>query len=143
MSENKTGNREYKDNAFRLLFGNEIKSAELYNAIKGTDYAPNVLKMNTIQNPLYYGGLRNDVSFTIEDKFEFLQKHGGEIVSIMNMEWNWDDAKRVWGEEGREKGKEEIAVNLLDILDIETIAEKTKLSINRVRELKELHDRGY
>ena len=33
--------------------------------------------------------------------YEFLLKYGGEIVSILNMEWNIDDALRVRGEEQR------------------------------------------
>jgi len=85
MSDNITGNREYKDNVFRLLFGEEIKSAELYNAIKGTDYSPNVLKMNTIQNPLYRGGIRNDISFTVEDKFVILFEHQSTINPNMGL----------------------------------------------------------
>ena len=85
MSDNITGNREYKDNVFRLLFGDESKSAELYNAIKGTNYTPNVLKMNTIQNPLYYGGLRNDVSFTVEDKLVILLEHQSTINPNMGL----------------------------------------------------------
>ena len=45
MGENLSGNREYKDSVFRLLFGSEDKSAEIYNAIKGTDYKPEAVKM--------------------------------------------------------------------------------------------------
>lgn len=85
MSDNIVGNREYKDNVFRLLFGDENKSAELYNAIKGTDYAPNVLKMNTVQNPLYRGGFRNDVSFTINDTFVILFEHQSTINPNMGL----------------------------------------------------------
>jgi predicted transposase/invertase (TIGR01784 family) len=85
MSNENAGNREYKDNVFRLLFGGEDKSAELYNAIKGTNYTPNVLKMNTLQNPLYYGGLRNDVSFTVEDKFVILFEHQSSLSPNMGL----------------------------------------------------------
>ena len=55
---------------------------------------------------------------------------------MLNMEWNFDDALRVRENDGRENAKEKIAEKLLDILDIETIAEKTELSIERVLELK-------
>jgi hypothetical protein len=68
---------------------------------------------------------------------DFLEKHGGEVVNILFREWNLDDALEVRGEERAE----EIAESLLDILDVKTIAEKTKLSIKRVLELKEMHDR--
>jgi len=44
-------------------------------------------------------------------------------------------------EEGREEGKKEkaveIAKNLLDVLDDETIAKKTGLSIEEIRELRD------
>ena len=85
MCKEITGNREYKDNVFRLLFGDESKSAELYNAIKGTNYAPNVLKMNTIQNPFFFGVFRNDVSFTVEDKLIVLFEHNSSINPNMGL----------------------------------------------------------
>ena len=85
MCKEITGNREYKDNIFRLLFGEESKSAELYNAIKGTNYAPNLLKMNTIQNPFFFGTLRNDVSFTIEDRLIVLFEHNSSINPNMGL----------------------------------------------------------
>ena len=69
MSDNISGNREFKDNVFRLLFGSESNSAELYNAINGTNYTAEAITINKLQNPLYYGDLRNDLSFVIENKF--------------------------------------------------------------------------
>jgi len=72
---------------------------------------------------------------------EFLEKHGGDVMGILSREWNFDDALRVREEETREDTQEEIAVKLLDVLDIETIAEKTAIPIERVRELKEKHKR--
>ena len=68
---------------------------------------------------------------------EFLEKHGGEVVSILNREWNWDEALEVRAEEAKEDRSEEIAQNLFDVLDVETIAEKTKLSLGRIIKLKE------
>ena len=68
MSSEVTANGVCKDNIFRMLFNNQSKAAELYNAIKGTNYAPDALSMNTIENPLSLGTLLNDVSFTVEDK---------------------------------------------------------------------------
>ena len=85
MSSEITGNREYRDNVFRLLFGEENKSAELYNAIKGTRYAPSALSMNTLQNALYYGSLRNDVSFTVEDKLVILLEHQTTVNPNMGL----------------------------------------------------------
>ena len=57
---------------------------------------------------------------------------------MSNYEWNWDDAKRVWLEEERE----DLAEKLLDVLDVETIAEKTKLSVKKVQEIKKRHEQN-
>jgi len=84
MSKKIEGNREYKDNVFRLLFGDESKSAELYNAINGTNYTSNEVIMNTLQNPLFVG-LRNDISFTIENKFIILIEHQSSINPNMGL----------------------------------------------------------
>ena len=82
--------------------------------------------------------LHKAVEYCIKNNIlrEFLEENGGEIVSILNMEWNLDDAIRVRVEETAE----DIAEKLLDVLDIETIAEKTNLSVERVRELKKEHE---
>ena len=84
MSNKNTVNRVYKDNVFRLLFGEENKSAELYNAIKGTNYDAKAIIMNTLQNPLFVG-LRNDISFTVEDKFIILIEHQSSINPNMGL----------------------------------------------------------
>jgi len=55
MCKKATGNREYKDSVFRLLFADEAKAAELYNAIRGTNYTADAVKMNTLQNPFFFG----------------------------------------------------------------------------------------
>jgi predicted transposase/invertase (TIGR01784 family) len=85
MYKKVTGNREYKDNVFRLLFGDEVKSAELYNAIKGTNYTADTIKMNTLQNPFFFGDFRNDISFTVEDKLIILIEHQSSVNPNMGL----------------------------------------------------------
>ena len=72
-------NKEYNDNVFRLLFKDENKSVELYNAINGTNYDANAVSMNILQSPLFFGTLRNDISFTLDDKFVILIEHQSTI----------------------------------------------------------------
>ena len=36
----------------------------------------------------------------------FLEEHGSEVVNMLLEEWNWEEAKEVWWEEGRESGLE-------------------------------------
>ena len=85
MCKKLTGDREYKDNIFRLLFGNEDKSVELYNAINGTNYTPDAIKMNMLQNPFFFGPFRNDVSFMIGDKLIVLFEHNSSINPNMGL----------------------------------------------------------
>jgi len=71
-----------------------------------------------------------------------------EVFNMLTAEYDLDTALKVSKEEGieigREKGKIEgkieIAKNLIDILDINTIAEKTGLSIDIIRKLIEDKD---
>ena len=68
---------------------------------------------------------------------------------MLNVEFNLDDAQRIWKEEGMkrgmkegmEKSKEEIAINLLrENLPIDLIAKSTGLTIKRIDELKKERD---
>ena len=85
MCKKTDGNREYKDSVFRLLFGNEDKSIELYNAIRGTAYKVDTIKINTIQNPFFFRTLRNDLSFTVEDKLIILLEHQSSLSPNMGL----------------------------------------------------------
>jgi len=38
---------------------------------------------------------------------DFLKKHSSEVLNMLTAEWNIEDAKKVWLEEGREEGREE------------------------------------
>lgn len=52
-------------------------------------------------------------------------------------EAEWEEVKEKSYEEGEEKTKKEIAKNLLDVLDVETISKKTGLSKEEIEKLKE------
>jgi len=73
---------------------------------------------------------------------KFLERHGSDVINMLSMEFNLDDAKRVWRKDAIMAEKERMAEKLLDILDIETIAEKTELSIEKVQELKNKHTKA-
>jgi predicted transposase/invertase (TIGR01784 family) len=63
---------------------------------------------------------------------EFLEKYGGEVVTILSREWSLDEAKEVWAEEERE----EIAKKLLRRgTPLNFIAEDTGLSIEKIEEI--------
>ena len=61
-------------------------------------------------------------------------------MSILDIEWNWDDALRVWGEEeaakAREKLAEEMAIEMLSENEpVEKIIKYTKLTEEKILEL--------
>ncbi len=87
---------------------------------------------------------------------EFLQQHEGEVVDMVNFEWNQKDFEEASFEEGmerglvrgraegmehgREQGKVDIVLEMLrDKLPLETIARISKFSTERVQELGRMH----
>jgi predicted transposase YdaD len=75
---------------------------------------------------------------------EFLEQHSTEVFNMLITEWNTEEAKEVWYEEGLEKGlekgiekgREEIAKNALaEGLPIETIRKITGLDIETIKNL--------
>jgi predicted transposase/invertase (TIGR01784 family) len=37
----------------------------------------------------------------------FLEAHATEVMNMLLTEWNWDDAKEIWFEEGWDEGRKE------------------------------------
>jgi predicted transposase/invertase (TIGR01784 family) len=67
---------------------------------------------------------------------EFLEKYGGEIVTILSREWSLDEAREVWEEEAVEKAMEKVAKKLLQRgTPLNFIAEDTGLSIEKIEEI--------
>ncbi len=71
---------------------------------------------------------------------EFLENNASEVINMLYTEFDINVAKEVWQEEAKEEGRQEgikeIAKSLLDILDVETIARKTGLTIQEIKNLK-------
>ncbi|MBQ7501629.1 hypothetical protein IJT93_02795 [bacterium] len=76
MSES-TGNNQYRDRLFKFIFGNpENKewTLSLYNAVNGSHYTDaDAIRLNTIETAVYMG-MRNDVSFLIDDTISFYEQ---------------------------------------------------------------------
>ena len=71
--------------------------------------------------------------------------HSEEFFDMLALEWNLDDAKQAWFEDGVERGMEQgietIALNMLRMgMTVDKIHEATKLSPERIKKLAE--DRG-
>jgi hypothetical protein len=55
---------------------------------------------------------------------EFLETHATEVINMLMTEWNWDDAKEVWFEEGREEGQNQVLTLLEQGYTLEQIKAK-------------------
>ena len=72
-------NREHKDSVFRLLFSKPEILRNLYSAIEGIELPPDVtIDINTISGVLVKG-MRNDISFIIDDRLVVLIEHQSTI----------------------------------------------------------------
>jgi predicted transposase YdaD len=59
------------------------------------------------------------------------------MTVFLTTEWNLDDAKQVWYEEGMEKGREETARNALaQGLSIEIVQKITGLNMDTIKSLQ-------
>ena len=68
--------RNYKDSLFRMVFREKAELLSLYNAMNGTAYDdPEDLTVTTIEDVLYMG-LKNDISFLIEDVMNLYEGQG-------------------------------------------------------------------
>jgi len=76
-------NREYKSTLFSKLFSDKDNLRELYNAIADTDYGKDTpVEFSTLEDVLLKG-IKNDISFTIDNKFVILLEHQSTINNNM------------------------------------------------------------
>ena len=82
-------NRTYKDSVFRLIFNNEEKMLELYNALFDTSYPQGTpVDVNTIEEALYMSD-KNDISFTIDNTYLVITEHQSTINPNMPLRDLW------------------------------------------------------
>jgi predicted transposase YdaD len=68
---------------------------------------------------------------------EFFERNATEVMNMLMTEWNIEDAKKVWYEEGMERGMEEAARNALaQGASIEFIQKITGLDIETIMKLQ-------
>ena len=76
-------NRRYKDTLFSELFSEPDRLRELYNALADTDYGEDTpVEINTLEN-VFFKDLKNDVSFTIGEKYVVLLEHQSTVNANM------------------------------------------------------------
>ena len=73
-------NREYKATLFSELFSEPTRLRELYNALSDTDYGEDTpVEINTLED-VFFNDVKNDVSFTIDNKYVVLLEHQSTII---------------------------------------------------------------
>jgi len=76
-------NREYKATLFSELFSEPGRLRELYNALADTDYDEDTpVEINTLED-VFFNDVKNDVSFTIDNRYVVLLEHQSTINSNM------------------------------------------------------------
>ena len=76
-------NREYKSTLFSELFSEPQTLRELYNALADTNYGEDtIIEINTLESA-FFNDIRNDVSFTIDNKYVVLLEHQSTINANM------------------------------------------------------------
>ncbi|MCL2820896.1 MAG: Rpn family recombination-promoting nuclease/putative transposase [Oscillospiraceae bacterium] len=76
-------NREYKSTLFSKLFSDTDNLRELYNAIADTDYGKDTpVEISTLEDVLFKG-IKNDISFTIDNRFVVLLEHQSTVSNNM------------------------------------------------------------
>ena len=67
---------------------------------------------------------------------DYLVEHSEEVFNMLALEWNLDDAKQAWFEDGMEQGIESVAIKMLRRgRPFDEIHEDTGLSLQRIQEL--------
>jgi len=68
---------------------------------------------------------------------QFLETHSAEVFNMLLTEWNLEEAKIAWHEEGREEGLEKVARNALTKgLPLDVIHEITGLDIQAIQNIQ-------
>jgi predicted transposase/invertase (TIGR01784 family) len=86
--------------------------------------------------------LKKAVEDCIRDNIlkEFLLKHGSDVINMLSMEFNLEDAQKVWQKDGIKIGEQTKAEKVAEKMikrgpPLEIIAEDTELSIERIKEI--------
>ncbi len=144
-------NRQYKDSVFRMFMNNPVELAKFYQAIRpDTIIRPEDIQINTLED-IMLDQLKHEIMQS------FLERCKEEVLQMMTLQWDAEEARRVQEEEYQEelsaataKSKAEglaeatmkIIRNLLKMkqLSYKDIADSTDTTVNDViRIAKESH----
>lgn len=75
---------------------------------------------------------------------DYLTQKQEEVFSMLDLQWNFDDAKTAWHDEGFQEGTtqkaEKIASNLLRMgMNFDYVHQATELSLEKIKQLAQIH----
>ena len=118
------------------------KNSELLNkSEKLRHYAEFIGKVREFErdSKSYAQAVKEAINYCIKNNVlaDFLREHGGEIVSILSVEYDEEIARKVYADEQVDEKILEIAIRLLDMnLSVEQIVSATGLTIEKVQNVK-------
>jgi len=129
----------------RVININEGRNAEIAGRCRRlAEYSAFIAKVRAFELELGDKGaaMKAGIKYCLEHDIlrEFLAEHSTEVFNMLITEWNTEEAKEVWYEEGMEegleKGREEIARNALsEGLPIDVIRKITGLDTETINKL--------
>ena len=155
-------NLELKVNFHNIAYGKEKTLLQKSRSLRDYSFFIDRIKGNMADGMERAQAIREAMRYCEEHDImkEFLQQHEGEVVDMVNFEWNQKDFEEAILEEGIERGlargraegraegrsegrseeKNAFVVELLkEKLPMETIAKVSKLSVEKIQELGRLH----
>ena len=145
---------ELKVNFHNIAYDNAKSLLQKSRSIHDYSFFLDRIKRNMADGMERAQAIRKAMRYCEESNImkEFLQQHEGEVIDMVNFEWNQKDFEEAILEEGMERGLErgraegmeqgkvDIVLEMLrDKLPLETIARISKFSMERVQELGRMH----
>ena len=147
-------NLELKVNFYNIAYDNIKKILQKSRSLHDYSFFIDRIKQNIVNDMDRSQAIREAMRYCEAHNImkEFLRQHEGEVLDMVNFEWNQKDFEEAILEEGmergraegmergREQGKVDIVLEMLrDKLPLETIARVSKFSLERVQELGRMH----
>ncbi len=120
-------NRQYKDSVFRMFMNNPVELAKFYQAIRpDTIIRPEDIQINTLED-IMLDQLKHEIMQS------FLERCKEEVLQMMTLQWDAEEARRVQEEEYQEELSAATAKS-----KAEGLAEATMKIIRNLSKMKQL-----
>jgi hypothetical protein len=123
---------------YNINNGHNVEILEKSRTLCGYSIFVDTLREYALTLPLEEA-MKKAVKYCMDNNVlkQFLETHSSEVFNMVLTEWNLEEAKVAWHEEGREEGREEVARNALAKgLPLDVIHEITGLDIQAIQNIQ-------